>query len=364
MLKKLFIIPLCLFIGIFISTLSFSQDDPSATEEGKAENVQKENKVELQEEAKKEEMKSAEVKKEGQPAPPPPMAKTYTDGRSIYVNSQVMFKLTATDDIGIEKIEYKIDNGAPMTYANSFSLPQEGFHTIRYYGIDKFGNQEPDKSYSIFVDNTGPVIVVTAGTALKKVGDKLYNTKGMLYSINVNDALSGVNKVEYTTNGIDFKEYVAPFALPTTGEITLKVKAIDNVNNPTDQFAFRGVDESGNEFEIKEATVKLYTDETGPVVEIKPDKEIKQIDSKNVAASDVKYTVMATDAGSGVATIFYRLDGKGDFIPYKGEIQFLTNGKHQIDARAIDKVGNMSDIVSLPLYVDILPPHSSIEAEK
>jgi len=364
MLKKLFVVPLCFVIGIFISTLSFSQDDPSARESG-----DKEGKVELKEETKKEEpkkeesMKGETVQKEGQQAPPPPLPKTYTDGSSIYVNSQVQFKLTATDDIAIDKIEYKIDNGMPAAYLNPFALDKEGLHTIQYYGIDKFGNKEPEKSYSVFVDNTAPVIVVTASAALKKVGERVYNTRGLLYSINVNDALSGVSKVEYSTNGVDFKEYVAPFALK--GETTLKVKAVDNVNNPTDQFAFRGVDESGNEFELKDATVKLYSDETGPIVEIKPDKEIKQIDSKNVTSSDVKYTVTATDDGSGIAAIFYRMDGKGDFIPYKGEIQFLTNGKHQIDARAVDKVGNMSDIVSLSLYVDILPPRSTIgTAEK
>jgi hypothetical protein len=45
-----------------------------------------------------------------------------------------------------------------------------------------------------------------------------------------------------------------------------------------------------------------------------------------------------------------------------GEIQFLTNGKHQIDAKAVDKVGNISDIVSYSIYVDIVPPRSTIEA--
>jgi hypothetical protein len=213
MTKKLIIMLLCFITGIFLTTFSFSQDDPNPKEPKTAEE-------------KKDDAKDAK------PVVVAPAAKTYTDGMSIYVNSQVLFKLNATDDIAVDKIEYKLDDGAPMTYQTPFSLDKEGPHSIKYYGIDKSGNKEAEKSYSVIVDNTGPIDIVTTNTPLKKVGEKLYFTRMASFSINSSDALAGVNKVEYSLNGIDFKAYIAPFSVPAKGEVTMKIKCIDNVNNP------------------------------------------------------------------------------------------------------------------------------------
>ncbi len=358
MLKKLFIISICASIGMFISGLAYSQDDPSTTE-----NVADEKKTELTDEVKKEEVKKEEavIETKGGETTIAANAKAYTDGKTIFVNSKVQFKLTATDDLAIDKIEYKIDDGTAATYQNPFSIDKEGYHTIKYNGIDKAGNKEAEKSYNVAVDNTGPEVVVTTSAPVKKIGDKIYYQKNVMFSVNASDALSGVNKVEYTTDGTTYQEYAAPFAIPAKGDINLKIKTTDNVNNITEQFAFRVVDEAGNEVEMKDAVFKMVTDETAPVVEIKPDKELKKIENQNVASTDVKYTITAKDDESGVAVIYYRVDGKGEFIPYKNEIQFLNNGKHQIDAKALDKAGNMSTITSFTVYVDILPPNSLIE---
>jgi hypothetical protein len=367
MLKKLFIISVCVSIGIFFTSLAFSQDDPSTTEPNKTENAPDESKTEVKDETKKDEVKreepaKTETEKKGEQTMIAANAKAYTDGKTIFVNSKVQFKLTATDDLGIDKIEYKIDEGAVAAYQNPFSIDQEGYHTVKYYGTDKAGNKEPEKTYYVAVDNTGPAVVVSTSSPVKKIGDKVFYQKNVLFAVNANDALSGVNKIEYSTDGTNYQEYAAPFAIPAKGDINLKIKATDNVNNVTEQFAFRVVDDNGNEVEIKDATVKLVTDETAPAVEIKPDKEMKKVDTQNVASTDVKYTITAKDDESGVAIIFYRIDGKGDFIPYKSEIQFMNNGKHQIDAKAVDKAGNVSNIITLSVYVDILPPNSSIEA--
>lgn len=358
MLKKMFIISICAAIGMFISGLAYSQDDPSTTE-----NVADEKKTEVTDEVKKVEPAKTETLSEtkGEQTTIAANAKAYSDGKTIFVNSKVQFKLTATDDLAIEKIEYKIDDAAGQTYQSPFSIDKEGYHTIKYSGVDKAGNKEAEKTYNVAVDNSGPAIVVTTDLPVKKIGDKVYYQKNVMFSINTSDALSGVNKVEYSTDGTNFQEYAAPFAIPAKGDINFKIKATDNVNNMTEQFTFRVVDDAGNQVEMKDAIVKMVTDETAPVVEIKPDKELKKIENQNVASTDVKYTVAAKDDESGVAVIYYRVDGRGEFVPYKNEIQFLNNGKHQIDAKAIDKAGNMSTITSFTVYVDILPPNSIIE---
>ena len=356
MFKKVFIIPFCLVIGIFFTTYSYSQqDDPTPTDSDKTEKVTEEKKETT--ETKTEEMKKDTAEQQGATI----TAKSFSDGSILYVNSKVLFKITAKDDIEVDKIEYKVDDGAPVIYQNPFSIDKEGTHTIKYYSTDKFGNKELEKAFSVVVDSTGPSIAAS-GAPIKKIGEKIYFAKELTLNISATDALSGVNKVEYSTDGTTYKEYTEPVVIPAKGEVSLKIKAIDNVNNTTDQFTIRVTDETGNEVELKDATVKLSTDDVAPVVEIKSDKELKQIGGKNVASSDVKYTITAKDDGSGVASILYRIDGKGDFGHYKNELIFLTNGKHQIDAKAIDKVGNVSSVASLSVYVDILPPNSNIEA--
>ncbi len=357
MFKRLFIISISMMIGMMFNGTAFTQDDPSTTEPVVAEDVADESTPGLVDETKKTGPSS-----EGSATTLASTAKSFTNGKTTFVNSKVRFKLTADDDLAIEKIEYKINDGAEVLYQEPFSIASEGYHTIRYFGTDKAGNKEPIKAYTVAVDNTGPVTVVTTDAPVKKIGDKVYYPKNVLFSITTNDALSGVGKVEYSTDGSAYSEYVAPFSISSEGLVNFKIRAIDNVANQTEIFSFRVLDETGNMIEMSNASMQMATDNTPPTLSIKPDKELKVIESYNVASSDVQYSILAEDGDSGVAAIFYRIDGKGDFTPYKDAIVFLTNGRHQIDARAIDKVGNQSGIVTFTVYVDILPPKSLIES--
>lgn len=332
--------------------IAFSQTEPATTEPAAGGSTADEPKKEL----------NGDISKAATETVPATGAKVYSDGKTVFVNSKVLFKLTATDDLAVDKIEYRIDDGPVSTYESPFSLDKEGPHSIKYYGLDKMGNKEAEKSYSVVVDNTGPVITITASAPVRKIGDTVYFTKNASFNITSVDALSGVSKVEYSTDGTSYQEYAAAFSIPASGAINFKVRSIDNVGNITEQFAFRAFDENGKEVELKDLTAKLSVDDKAPAVSIKPDKELKQINGQNAASTDVKYTIEAKDEESGVAAVEYRLDGKGDFVPYTGEIQFLNNGKHQIDARATDRMGNISPIASFTVYVDILPPKSEIEA--
>lgn len=363
MLKRSFILLFCLALGLSLTSMAYSQDDPSTTDPDKIENAPDENKSMLNDDIKAAEpvKVEADTRAAGETSIAAADARTYFDGKTIFVNSKVHFKLSSTDDLQMDKIEYKVDESAVTTYQDPFSIATEGYHTIKYYGIDKVGNKEAEKAYNVAVDNTGPTMVVTTSSPVKKIGDKIYYQKNVQFSINSNDALSGVKRVEYTTDGTTYQEYVAPFAMPSSGAINLKARGIDNVDNTTELFTFRVLDEAGNEVELKDSVVNLAVDEVAPTVAIQPDKEMQKINNQNVATIDTKYTITAKDDDSGVAAIFYRIDGQGDFIPYKNEIQFQNNGRHQIDARALDKAGNLSGITTFTVYVDILPPNSIIE---
>ncbi|MCU0848199.1 MAG: hypothetical protein MUD12_09955 [Spirochaetes bacterium] len=361
------IVAICLTIGIFFTTKSFSQDDPAATTtEKKVENATDETKEAVKDDkAKDTTVKDATTKDasadSGKSAVSVAKAKTFCDGKNMFVNSKVLFRLYSKDNKEVDKIEYKIDGGEVKIYDSPFVIEQEGKHVIHYYGIDKIGNKEEPKRFDVIIDNTAPSVIVTTNKPVQKINEKVYISKDLIFTINSEDALSGISKIEYTVNGKDFQDYVEPFKIYNDGEINLMVKAVDNVGNATEQFVLKLVDETGKEVDLKEGAVKFASDNIPPVVTIKSDKELKMADNKLVANTDVKYAVTAVDNESGVASLWVKLDNKGEFVPYKSEIQFMTNGDHIIEAKAIDKVGNVSNVATFTVFVDTTPPETKIE---
>ena len=367
MIKRFLIIVLCLTVTIFLASVIFSQDDPTPTDEKKVEDTEDKSKDDATKEGEKKDEGSKEAESEDEAEKIEKStqqtleAKTFFDGIKTYVNSKVQFKLSSKDNLLTDKMEYKIDTGEAKAYEGPFSIAEEGKHVIIYYSTDKIGNKEDEKRFKVVVDNTPPMIVVTSSKPVLRYNEKIYISKDCTLSIISKDDLSGVNKIDYSLNGTDYQEYVAPFNISSQGDVQLKVRAIDNVTNQGEDFKIKLFDESGKAVDLKESVIKMTTDNTPPTVEIKPDKELKKKENKNIASDDVKFTVKATDTESGVASVLIRVDGKGDFVPYMSEINFTTNGEHTIEAKAIDKVGNASSVSILSIYVDIIPPETKIE---
>lgn len=341
MSKKLSIIVFCFIVGIFFSALSYSQEDPATTADKDTTVTDK----------------SGDTKQETVVSPD---AKVYLLNGNIFVNNKVQYKLQAKDNVLLDKIMYRIDGGEYQVYSAPFAIEAEGQHVISYYGVDKIGNQEADKLFRIIVDNTAPDINVISNTPIISANGKYYISKNYNFSIESYDALSGVNKVDYSVNG-EAKEYVNPFSIAAEGEVELKVSSVDNVNNKAEQFALSVLTDKGKAETIRGALTKLAVDNAAPVVTITPSEELKKAENdKNIAANTVKYDVTATDADSGIAAILVRVDNTGDFAPYINQIKFKTNGEHFIEAKAIDRVGNVSELKSLSVFVDVIAPESQI----
>ncbi len=376
MIKRLFLVAVCFAIAILLYPLAFSQT-PAPSEEQQVTAEKQGAKAEAPKEqttapAQQAQPAQVDAAKTAQPdaakeAPAQPIvtgpaeAKVFTQDTNTYVNAKVKFKLTTRDNFIADKIEYRIDGGDVQTYQNPFSIAAEGKHVISYYGIDKIGNREDQKSMRVIVDNTAPSILITANRPVLRQGDKLYVSKDFMFRIDARDDLSGVNKIEYALTANDYKVYRAPFNIANEGTINLKVRAVDNVANMQEQFVMKVYDEQGKEVDMRNTTVSLMIDNVAPVVEIKADKDLVQKAGRNYAANEVKYSVIARDEASGIDNVFVRIDEKGEFIPYTAPIQFSTNGEHLIEAKAADKAGNISAVSILSVLVDIIPPETTIE---
>lgn len=379
MMKKFLMVAMCFAIAVLLYPFAFSQTPVPSQEQ----QVTEEQKAPATQPAAQETGQAAQPAQSAQPAQPAqpvvpdatpesPATRISTTGTTVegkvfvqdtntYVNSKVKFKLCSRDNFLADKIEYRIDGSDVKVYDSPFNLAEEGKRVISYYGIDKIGNREDAKSMRVIVDNTAPSILVTANMPVLSQGSKVYVSKDFMFRVDARDELSGVAKVEYSLNGTDYKAYRAPFNIPSEGTINLKIRATDNVANVQEQFVMKVYDEQGKEVDVKNVAMTLQTDNVAPVVEIKADRELVQRNGRNVAANDVKYTITATDEASGVQHVFVRLDEKGDFAPYAGQVQFNTNGEHLIEAKAVDKAGNMSSVSILSVFVDIIPPETTIQ---
>lgn len=301
-------------------------------------------------EVKKEEIATAALK-----------AASFNDGVNTFVNSKVQFELFSRDNVATDRILYAINAGAEIVYTAPFAIYEEGRHSIAYYSIDKIGNKEEPKAFRVIVDNTAPVVNVSVTAPVVRSGNILYASRNFSFIIEAKDARSGVSSIQYSLDKTNYQPYITPFSIPVDGNITLSITAMDNVANFTERYSMTARDENGNEISLADGNVALFVDNRSPIVAISPDKELLDRAGKKIATADYTYTISASDQESGVSSILVRLGGKGEFKPYTGALKFDTNGDHLIEARAIDKVGNVSTTAVLSVFVDIIAPETTIK---
>ena len=289
------------------------------------------------------------------------VAKIYTKDGKNFVNQSVKFKLKSSDNVELDRVEYKLDGGEIVKYSEPFSIEKEGKHSVSYYGVDKSGNSEDAKLLNVIVDNTAPVVVVTTTAPIKAIGGKNFISSNVSFSIATLDNLSGVDKLVCSIGEKSF-DYSGVFSIDATGDITLKIKSIDNVLNTSEAFTVNIADEAGKSTVTKvDSELKLVVDNEAPVVSIKADKEYVKSEKKNLIAKDTAFTISAEDKGAGVSKIYVKLDGNGKFVEYLEPIKFVKNGAHQIEYKAVDKLGNTSKVSSLKVVVDAVAPTTAIE---
>jgi len=91
------------------------------------------------------------------------------------------------------------------------------------------------------------------------------------------------------------------------------------------------------------AVAAIKVDSVAPTVGLTADV------AANGAHAEV--TVTATDAGSGVASVEWKLLGDASWTPYTGPITLVGAGNYVIQARATDVAGNLAAIEQLPVTV-------------
>ena len=265
---------------------------------------------------------------------------TTSDAKATYVSSATI-KLTATDaGTGVASTYYKLDGGA-QTAGTSVTTSAIGAHTLVFWSVDVAGNAEVQKTASFSI--TSPVVVdVTAPVTTSDAKATYVSTASI--KLTATDAGSGVASTYYKLDG------GAQTAGTTIACNTLGAHSIE----------FWSVDGAGNSETHKTAafSVNAPPDVTAPVT---------TSDAKATYVSSASIKLTATDAGSGVASTYYKLDGGAQTAGTT--IACSTLGAHSIEFWSVDKSNNAEThktaafSISAPVVVDATAPVTTSDAK-
>ncbi len=262
---------------------------------------------------------------------PPAVAHAVTgeqDAEGNYLDAATV-TVSATDDggSGVASVEYKLDDGAWTAYTAAVVVNTAGAHMLHYRATDVAGNvsQEGMAHFTIVEqDTTAPV--VSANVAGSQDPDGNYIDSAVV-AVTAEDSGSGVDTVEYQLDGGAWTAYTEAVQVSTPG---------------AHEFAFRATDLAGNvsaESMVAFTVVEDPNEDTVPpsvsaMVTGNQDANWNFVDSATINLS-------ALDAGSGVASVEYKLDD-GAWTVYTDPVVVGDEGAHTLLYRATDNAGNVS----------------------
>jgi plastocyanin len=262
------------------------------------------------------------------------------DSSGNYVDVATV-KLTATDaDSAVASVEYQLDGGAWTAYTAPVAVTGEGEHMVHFRATDEAGNTSPEgmSHFTVVKGDTTPP-TVTASVAGTQDGDGSYVGKATV-TVVASDTGSGIAAVEYRVDGGAWTAYTAPVPVTAPGAHTVDSRARDVAGNASAPVSVS-------------FTVVAGGDTTAPLVSLavsgKQDGDWSYVGQASV-------TLTATDAGSGVASMEYKVDS-GAWTRYTTPVVVSTLGAHTVGARATDVAGNVSlEVFGAFRVVSAVPP--------
>jgi hypothetical protein len=253
--------------------------------------------------------------------------------------------LASQDELsGVDTTYVSLGDQAWKPYASALNLDTEGPVVLRYYAVDRVGWAETPGALRFTVDLSPPVTTdAITGNAL---GNVLSSQAG--FSISSTDALSGVATVNARFDHDDFKPVtggaVTVAGLPD-GQHTLSYYSVDRVGNRE-----------------TERDIPFYVDRLPPQVgAVVVGDQFVAPDGTRYVSSRSRVELDSTDNKSGVAQVNYSLEAD-NFLPYTVPFSLPPKtGSAKVAYRASDKLGNTSEVATLPYTMDLTPPQSAYQ---
>ena len=239
---------------------------------------------------------------------------------------------------GISGMYYRLNGGTWYAYSSHLQLTDDGALVLEHYAVDIAGNTGAVGSLTVIIDSQAPVItLLTDGVPQNGWYRSMVNV-----SLTAMDAFDGERPVQCSLDG-------GPWT-PTAGTVLVSGEGHHTL-------AYRTSDLAGNQ---ASGTLSLDIDTAAPASEHQVSGEMGQ-DGRFTSAVDI--ILSATDAGSGVQGIRYRLDGAA-WTAYSSVVRLTEDGVHLLEHFAVDKAGNEGPIIQLEVLIDSHGPSVSIDTDR
>ena len=276
---------------------------------------------------------------------------TSDDAPSGWSNQAVTVSLSATDSgSGVAWTQFSLDGGAfqagtQVVVAAPVDGSNDGIHVIAYRSADLAGNVEVDRTATVRIDTTSPLVSLADPGGLLRGGVTLDAT--------ASDAASGVTSVAFEVSAAGGNNWQAIGADGTAPYGTL----FDTSSVDDGAYDLRAIatDLAGNQA-VSALVAGVVVDNTAPVTS----------DDAPSGWSNQAVTVSlsATDSGSGVAWTQFSLDGgafqAGTQVVVAAPVGGSNDGMHVIAYRSADLAGNVEADRTATVRIDTTSPLVSL----
>ncbi|HTY46295.1 MAG TPA: hypothetical protein VMB46_01365, partial [Methanomassiliicoccales archaeon] len=256
-------------------------------------------------------------------------------GNDSWFTSTVVCTLNASDSVsGVSATSYRVDGSSWAFYTAPFSISAEGSHMVEWQSIDRAGNLEELNVREFGIDATAPICRI----ALEGSGSGDWFNSSVQATLSGDDAISGIAGMVYRIDSGLWTNYTGPVTVSGDGAHNIEAYSVDN---------------AGLVSTHRNSTFSIDT--TAPVASIEASGTQGE---GGWYASAVNCSLNATDAESGVASMFMSVDG-GPWLS-GGSIAVDAQGMHAVRGYAVDRAGNPSSICEVEFGIDSLAPTSSV----
>lgn len=241
----------------------------------------------------------------------------------------------ATDDT-TPTVKVRVNSGTTFDWPQdtTYTPSGEGALDIEFYAVGVNGFEELPHNHALLrVDRTAPSELTIDGAS-----EFWTNVPSVPLTIAATDTVSGVQRLSYRIGSGPETTYTAPLAVDVEGITTVTATARDFAGN------------------AKTVSARVSLDRLAPSV---------TIDAPTQAQEPVSFSLSASDQGSGVSYLQYRIDD--DAVWHPGPLPSIVSSTgadetHVIRARAYDTVGNVSSETTKAVRViaDSTPPSGTV----
>jgi len=272
----------------------------------------------------------------------PTVKRIYTanDGK-IYINKALPLYFKVSDSPAQNSKKILLKSETTPEYANPMYFTTEGLNSVfSPSAVDtttlKVLMPKQSVYYQFYVDGTPPVTTVKNNSTPYDKKDTLFFGLNVKLKLVTTDNVAGVEKVFYSIDGEEFKEYKDDLTFPKEKDYILKYYSVDYVGNVED---------------IK--ILKFTIDGTKPLTNLKISGDY--ID--NIISGNALIWLKSEDAFSGIAKTRYILDKDPEAV-YTTPISAknISEGEHTLTYKTVDNVFNEEDSKVYNFFVDKTAP--------